>query len=98
MVSVWRAREDARRATEEIAAGPTRDALHGIPIGLKDVYDTAGTRTAAVPRSLQTASPRAIRRPASCTKLSPCCSARSTPMSSLRRDHEQSALRHNELE
>jgi Asp-tRNA(Asn)/Glu-tRNA(Gln) amidotransferase A subunit family amidase len=43
MVSVWRACEDDRRATEEIAAGPTRDALHGIPIGLKDVYDTAGT-------------------------------------------------------
>src|SRR3954463_12229586 len=46
LVTAERAREDARRATTEIAAGHSRSALHGIPIGLKDLYDTAGIRTA----------------------------------------------------
>jgi aspartyl-tRNA(Asn)/glutamyl-tRNA(Gln) amidotransferase subunit A len=41
-----RARDDARRATEEIASGTYRGPLHGVPIGLKDLYDTAGIRTA----------------------------------------------------
>jgi len=45
-VTVERAREDARRASEEITAGRSRGPLHGIPIGLKDLYDTAGIRTA----------------------------------------------------
>ena len=45
MVTADRAREDARRATDEIAAGNYRGPLHGIPIGLKDLYDTAGIRT-----------------------------------------------------
>ncbi|MHB8576812.1 MAG: amidase, partial [Dehalococcoidia bacterium] len=36
---------DARRATDEIAAGKVRGPLHGIPIGLKDLYATAGIRT-----------------------------------------------------
>lgn len=40
-----RAREDARRATEELAAGRSRGPLHGIPIGLKDLYETAGILT-----------------------------------------------------
>src|SRR5262245_3481420 len=45
-VTAERAREDARRATAEIAAGRYRGPLHGIPIALKDLYDTAGIRTA----------------------------------------------------
>ena len=40
-----RAREDAKRAEAEIAAGRWKGPLHGIPIGLKDIYNTAGIRT-----------------------------------------------------
>jgi aspartyl-tRNA(Asn)/glutamyl-tRNA(Gln) amidotransferase subunit A len=36
---------DARRAEAEIAAGNWKGPLHGIPIGLKDIYNTAGVRT-----------------------------------------------------
>ena len=35
----------ARRAEEEIGAGNWRGPLHGIPIGLKDLIDTAGVKT-----------------------------------------------------
>ena len=35
----------ARAAEAEIAAGRYRGPLHGIPIGLKDIYDTAGMPT-----------------------------------------------------
>jgi aspartyl-tRNA(Asn)/glutamyl-tRNA(Gln) amidotransferase subunit A len=42
-----RAMSDAKTATDEIAAGNYRGALHGIPIGLKDLYETAGIRTTA---------------------------------------------------
>ena len=35
----------ARAAEAEIAAGRYRGPLHGIPIGLKDIYDTAGVAT-----------------------------------------------------
>ena len=35
----------ARRAEDEIVAGRYRGPLHGIPFGLKDIYNTAGTRT-----------------------------------------------------
>ncbi len=37
--------ESARRAEDEIVAGHYRGPLHGIPFGLKDIYNTAGTRT-----------------------------------------------------
>ena len=40
-----RARADARRAADEIAAGNYRGPLHGIPVGIKDIYDTAGILT-----------------------------------------------------
>ncbi len=40
-----RAREEARRADMEIAAGNWRGPLHGIPYGLKDLFAVAGTRT-----------------------------------------------------
>src|SRR5438046_2789192 len=46
-VTAERARADARRATEELAAGRTRGPLHGIPVALKDLYETAGIRTTA---------------------------------------------------
>ncbi len=40
-----RAREEARQADLEIAAGDWRGPLHGIPYGLKDLFAVAGTRT-----------------------------------------------------
>ncbi len=39
------ARAAARRAESEIQAGNYRGPLHGIPVGLKDLYNTAGVRT-----------------------------------------------------
>lgn len=39
------AREDAAAAREEIAGGRYRGSLHGIPVGIKDIFDTAGLRT-----------------------------------------------------
>jgi aspartyl-tRNA(Asn)/glutamyl-tRNA(Gln) amidotransferase subunit A len=39
--------EQARIAEEEIQRGGYRGALHGIPVGLKDLIDTAGIRTTA---------------------------------------------------
>ena len=40
-----RATDDAARAADEIARGRYRGPLHGIPIALKDLIDTAGIRT-----------------------------------------------------
>jgi len=39
--------DEARRAEQEIWRGDYRGPLHGIPIGLKDILDTAGVRTTA---------------------------------------------------
>jgi aspartyl-tRNA(Asn)/glutamyl-tRNA(Gln) amidotransferase subunit A len=39
------AREAARRADLELKAGRWRGPLHGVPIGIKDIFDTAGVRT-----------------------------------------------------
>jgi aspartyl-tRNA(Asn)/glutamyl-tRNA(Gln) amidotransferase subunit A len=41
------AREQAAQAEVEIAAGHWRGPLHGIPVAVKDFYDTAGIRTTA---------------------------------------------------
>ena len=39
--------DQARRAEQEIFRGKYRGPLHGIPVGLKDLIDTAGVRTTA---------------------------------------------------
>jgi aspartyl-tRNA(Asn)/glutamyl-tRNA(Gln) amidotransferase subunit A len=41
------AREQARMAESEIRAGKWRGPLHGVPLGIKDFYDTAGIKTSA---------------------------------------------------
>lgn len=41
------AREQARIAESEIRTGKWRGPLHGIPVGIKDFYDTAGIKTTA---------------------------------------------------
>lgn len=40
-----RAEQAAADAEKEIAAGKRRGPLHGIPFGIKDIFDTAGTPT-----------------------------------------------------
>ena len=40
-----RARSAAQRAEDEIARGNYRGPLHGIPVGLKDLFNTAGVKT-----------------------------------------------------
>lgn len=45
-VTTERAMADARAAQDEISAGSYRGPLHGVPIGLKDLFDTAGIETA----------------------------------------------------
>ncbi|MBI2963438.1 MAG: amidase [Deltaproteobacteria bacterium] len=44
-VTAERALADARRATDEIARAGSRGPLHGIPLALKDLFETAGIRT-----------------------------------------------------
>ncbi|MFT4569852.1 MAG: amidase [Hyphomicrobiaceae bacterium] len=46
------ARAEASRLAAELAQGKDRGPLHGIPIGIKDLCDTAGLRTAAGTRIL----------------------------------------------
>ncbi len=46
-VSVDHAQAEARNAEQEIQQGHWRGPLHGIPISLKDLFDTAGVRTTA---------------------------------------------------
>ena len=41
------ARQQAQTAEAEIKAGKWRGPLHGIPVGIKDFYDTAGIKTTA---------------------------------------------------
>jgi aspartyl-tRNA(Asn)/glutamyl-tRNA(Gln) amidotransferase subunit A len=41
------AQKAARELSDEIAAGKNRGHLHGIPVGLKDIFDVAGVRTTA---------------------------------------------------
>ena len=44
-VTAERALEQAKIAEAEIGNGSRRGPLHGIPVGLKDFFDTAGVRT-----------------------------------------------------
>ena len=44
-VTAEQATADAQRAEAEIMKGRWRGPLHGIPVGLKDLFDTAGVRT-----------------------------------------------------
>src|SRR5882672_3643013 len=53
------ARAEARAAEAEIAADRYRGPLHGIPIGLKDIYETAGVATTGHSKVMQDHVPRA---------------------------------------
>ena len=52
LVTEERALAEAREAEREIAAGGARGPLHGVPLALKDIFDTAGLRTTAGSRIL----------------------------------------------
>jgi aspartyl-tRNA(Asn)/glutamyl-tRNA(Gln) amidotransferase subunit A len=47
IVTEEQARTQARKAEREITAGKWRGPLHGIPVGLKDVFETKGIATTA---------------------------------------------------
>jgi aspartyl-tRNA(Asn)/glutamyl-tRNA(Gln) amidotransferase subunit A len=47
------ARAEANKADEEIARGNYRSALHGVPVTIKDMFDTAGVRTTGGSKILQ---------------------------------------------
>jgi aspartyl-tRNA(Asn)/glutamyl-tRNA(Gln) amidotransferase subunit A len=51
-VAADRARDDAARAERELRAGERRGPLHGVPVALKDLIETAGVRTTAGSRIL----------------------------------------------
>jgi aspartyl-tRNA(Asn)/glutamyl-tRNA(Gln) amidotransferase subunit A len=53
MVAAAEAREAARAADGEIAAGRYRGPLHGVPISIKDLFDVRGTATTAASRVRQ---------------------------------------------
>ena len=53
------ARQEARAAEAEIAAGRYKGPLHGIPIGLKDIYETAGVPTTGHSKVMQDHVPKA---------------------------------------
>lgn len=65
-VTAEQALEQARQAESEISAGNYRGPLHGIPIGLKDLFDTAGVRTTAASNQFRdrvpTADAEVVRR------------------------------------
>jgi aspartyl-tRNA(Asn)/glutamyl-tRNA(Gln) amidotransferase subunit A len=50
---------EARAAEAEITSGHYRGPLHGIPIGLKDLYETAGVATTGHSKVMQDHVPRA---------------------------------------
>src|SRR5258705_2622602 len=53
------ARAEARAAEAEIAADRYRGPLHGIPIGLKDIYETVGVATTGHSKVMQDHVPKA---------------------------------------
>ncbi len=56
-VTADQAMDAARQAESEIAAGNYRGALHGLPIALKDLFDTAGVLTTAASNQFRTRVP-----------------------------------------
>lgn len=58
-VLAGRAREQARMAGRELAAGRDRGPLHGIPFTVKDLFDTAGIRTTGGSRLFEDYVPQA---------------------------------------
>lgn len=46
-VTADQALKEARRAEQEIESGKWKGPLHGIPVGIKDMFDTAGIKTTA---------------------------------------------------
>ena len=54
LVLTDQALEAARAAEAELKSGRSRGALHGIPIGLKDIYKTKGIRSTAGSRVYET--------------------------------------------
>ncbi|SOE02074.1 amidase [Blastococcus haudaquaticus] len=57
-VTADRAREDAVRAEQELRSGARRGPLHGVPVALKDLIETAGIRTTGGSRILADHVPR----------------------------------------
>src|ERR1700691_1843040 len=57
-VTAESALSEARAAEIEISRGEWRGPLHGIPIALKDLIDTAGTRTTAASELYQSRVPK----------------------------------------
>jgi aspartyl-tRNA(Asn)/glutamyl-tRNA(Gln) amidotransferase subunit A len=53
------ARAEARAAESEIAAGKYKGPLHGIPLGLKDIYETGGVATTGHSKVMQDHVPEA---------------------------------------
>ena len=64
--------EQARQAETEIMAGHWRGPLHGIPIGLKDLLDTAGVRTTAASNQFRDRVPAARRCPGPSVEAGGC--------------------------
>ena len=61
-VTADEARQAARAAETEIAAGRYRGPLHGIPIGVKDLFYTRGVKTTARAKLKSSASGRLMSR------------------------------------
>ena len=56
------ARAQAKAAAADIEAGRYKGPLHGIPVALKEAFDTAGIRTTSAPNCCATMFPRATQR------------------------------------
>jgi aspartyl-tRNA(Asn)/glutamyl-tRNA(Gln) amidotransferase subunit A len=56
------AMEQAKKAEAEIKAGKWRGPLHGVPVGIKDFYDTAGIKTTAAFQHFKDRVPRTDAR------------------------------------